>query len=118
PTLGGAPNGAPVPEARAVTSSAQREPALQRLAARLTGSKLFWTLFMLLVFGLPLVRSILRPLPAAPPVLGTMPAYSLVDAQGKPFESRALAGRIVIAEFVTPAALALAPSPLDQLQRR
>jgi hypothetical protein len=99
-------------------STVPTAPALQRLAARLTGSTLFWSVFMLLVFGLPIVRSVLRPLPEAAPVLGTMPSFSLVDAEGHPFESSALAGRIVIAEFVSPSALALAPSPLDQLQRR
>jgi hypothetical protein len=40
----------------------------QRLAARLTGSPWFWAVFVLTVFGLPIVRSIARDLPAAPPV--------------------------------------------------
>ncbi|MEO6324569.1 MAG: hypothetical protein ABIT01_02615 [Thermoanaerobaculia bacterium] len=94
------------------------EPPLQRLAARVTGSWVFWLVFTSLAFGLPLVRSVLRPLPEAPPVLGTMPSYALVDARGQAFESSAMLGRILIAEFVSPSALALAPSPLDQLQRR
>lgn len=94
------------------------EPALQRLAARLTGSAWFWSFFLVMVFGLPLVRSILRPLPAPAPVLGEMPAFELVDSRGKTFSSKDVTGRIVIAEFTTPALLAASASPLAQLQRR
>ncbi|HQQ78338.1 MAG TPA: hypothetical protein PLB01_13370, partial [Thermoanaerobaculia bacterium] len=53
----------------------------QRLAARLTGSPWFWAVFVFAVFAVPVFRSVTRPLPAAPPVLGELPAFALTDQQ-------------------------------------
>jgi hypothetical protein len=90
----------------------------QRIAARLTGSPWFWTLFVAAVFTLPLVRSVRRALPPAPPVLGSFPAFALVDQAGNPVRETALRGHLVVAEFTTAAALAEGGSPLAKLQRR
>jgi len=90
----------------------------QRVAAALTGSPWFWALFVAAVFTLPLVRSIRRALPAAPPVLGTFPAFSLVDQAGKPFADTDLRGHLVILEFTSAEAFGSGGSPLAKLQRR
>jgi hypothetical protein len=69
-------------------------------------------------FALPLVRSVRRALPPAPPVLGSFPAFSLVDQAGNPVRDADLRGHLVVAEFTTAAALAAGGSPLAKLQRR
>ena len=94
----------------------------QRIAARLTGSPWFWALFVAAAFTLPLVRSVRRALPPAPPVLGTFPAFALVDQAGNPVRGTDLRGHLVILEFTSADALADARSgggsSLAKLQRR
>jgi len=95
----------------------------QRVAARLTGSPWFWVLFVAAVFTLPLVRSVRRTLPAAPPVLGTFPAFALVDQAGNPFGGTSLRGHLVVLEFTSAESLADVRSggggsPLAKMQRR
>ncbi|MGZ6988150.1 MAG: hypothetical protein ACXVH0_04235 [Thermoanaerobaculia bacterium] len=90
----------------------------QRIAARLTGSPWFWALFVAAAFALPLVRSVRRALPPAPPVLGSFPAFSLVDQAGNSVGEADLRGHLVVAEFTTAAALVEGGSPLAKLQRR
>ena len=52
------------------------------------------------LFGLPIVRSVSRQLGASPPVLGTLPAFTLTDQRGQPFGTRELAGRVWVADFI------------------
>jgi len=104
----------PVPMASAPP---QRIALPQQIAARLTGSGWFWALFLATGFAFPIVRSVLRELPAAPPVLGTLPPYELVDQAGRPFRSADLRG-IVILEFASADALRAEGSPLAMLQKR
>jgi len=90
----------------------------QRIAARLTGSPWFWSLFVAFAFALPLVRSFARPLPATPPVHGVLPAFALQDQYGKPVTDSSLRGTLVLAEFVPASRLAGNPTPLALLQKR
>jgi hypothetical protein len=90
----------------------------QRVAARLTGSPWFWALIVGTAFTLPLVRSVRRALPPAPPVLGTFPAFALVDQAGKPVRETDLRGHLVVLEFTSADAIAAGGSPLAKLQRR
>jgi len=90
----------------------------QRVAARLTGNRWFWALFVAAAFALPLVRSVRRALPPSPPVLGSFPAFSLVDQAGHAVRDTDLLRHLVVAEFTTAAALAEGGSPLAKLQRR
>jgi hypothetical protein len=90
----------------------------QRVAARLTGSPWFWALLVGASFTLPLVRSVRRALPPAPPVLGTFPAFAFVDQAGKPVRETDLRGHLVVLEFTSADALAAGGSPLAKLQRR
>ncbi len=105
------------PALASTTLPSRSEPRLQRFAARLVGSRLFWALFVGLGFTLPLVRSVLRQLPPPPPILGTLPAFALVDETGRPFTNQNLARRLVIAEFASPAGVRDG-SPLARLQTR
>jgi hypothetical protein len=90
----------------------------QRAAARLTGSPWFWAVFVAAVFTLPLIRSVRRALPPAPPVLGTFPAFALVDQAGNPVRETDLRGHLVVLEFTSADGLAAGGSPLAKLQRR
>jgi hypothetical protein len=69
-------------------------------------------------FALPLVRSVRRALPPAPPVLGSFPSFSLMDQAGNSVGKADLRGHLVVAEFTTAAALVEGGSPLAKLQRR
>jgi protein SCO1 len=71
-----------------------------RPAARLAGRPTIWILALGLLFAVPLVRSMTRRLSAAPPILGTLPAFSLTDQRGQPFGTRELAGKVWVADFI------------------
>ena len=105
PLSGGAPAFSLFPK-KSFSSSPQSSPLLQRAAARVTGSRLFWVVFVAVAFALPLVRSVRRALPPAPPVLGSFPAFALVDQAGHPVREADLRGYFVVVEFTTAAALA------------
>jgi len=104
--------------AAAISRTPSAPALLQRAAARVTGSRLFWALFVAAAFALPLVRSVRRALPPAPPVLGSFPAFALVDQTGNSVHETDLRGHLIVAEFTTAAALAEGGSPLAKLQRR
>jgi len=59
-----------------------------------------WTGFLALVMALPVVRAALPAPVPPPPVLGTVPAFRLVDQTGAPFGPGQLAGRVWVADFV------------------
>jgi protein SCO1/2 len=44
--------------------------------------------------------SLRRPLPPAPPVIATLPAFELTDQAGRPFGSKDLEGRVWVASFI------------------
>jgi protein SCO1 len=93
-------------------------PAPQRIAAALTGSPWFWAVFVAAAFAFPIVRSLNRPLPATPPVLGVLPAFALNDQYGKPITDVSLRGTLVLAEFVSAERISGRPTPLAELQKR
>jgi len=90
----------------------------QRIAAAATGSPWFWGVFVAIAFSLPIARSLVRPLPAAPPVLGVLPAFTLTDQYGKAVTDASLKGTLVLAEFVSAERLSGKPTPLAELQKR
>jgi protein SCO1 len=61
---------------------------------------LFWVVALAVLFGVPVARSVLRRLPPPPPVLGTVPAFTMTDQRGLPFGTRELAGKVWIANFI------------------
>jgi protein SCO1/2 len=63
----------------------------------LVGRPGFWVLAVGLLFGVPLVRALRRPVPKMPPVLSTPPPFSLTRENGAPFGSKELAGKVYIA---------------------
>ena len=55
---------------------------LQASLARLTGRRLFWALFVGILFALPITRSLARTLPPAPLVMGEVEPFELTDQYG------------------------------------
>jgi cytochrome oxidase Cu insertion factor (SCO1/SenC/PrrC family) len=74
--------------------------------------------FVFAVFAVPVFRSVTRPLPAAPPVLGELPAFVLTDQQGRPVTAESLRGFVVLAEFVSAERFAEKPTTAASLVRR
>ncbi|HEY2900720.1 MAG TPA: SCO family protein [Polyangia bacterium] len=69
-------------------------------AARLLGRPVFWVVAVSFLFGVPLGRSFLRRVPAAPPVLGTVPAFALTDQAGRRMGTAELQGKVWVADFI------------------
>jgi protein SCO1 len=67
---------------------------------RLVSRPLFWVLTVTVLFALPLGRSIFRHLPPPAPVLGSVPAFTMTDQQGRSFGSANLEGRVWVADFI------------------
>ena len=68
-----------------------------------SGRSIFANPFVWAFFAGILVLTLIRPLlkfePDPPPVLGTIPAFSLIDQAGEPFGSADLDGRVYVASF-------------------
>jgi protein SCO1/2 len=80
-----------------------RPPLGARLdaAARAAAARpLFWIAIVAAAAAWPVVWSLRTPVPAPPPVLGTVPPFELTDHAGRAFGSRELAGRVWIASFL------------------
>jgi protein SCO1/2 len=61
--------------------------------------KFFAAAFVIGAVSLTAIRPLLRRVPEPPPVLGQVPAFELTAADGKPFGSRELAGRVYVVNF-------------------
>jgi protein SCO1/2 len=68
--------------------------------SRLLGRPLFWVAALVVLFGVPVARSLARRVPPPPPVLGTLPAFTLTDQHGHPFGTTDLAGKVWVADFI------------------
>jgi protein SCO1/2 len=67
-----------------------------------------WAFLAGIVF-LTLIRPLLRFEPNPPPVLGVLPAYSLVDSSGARFGSEQLAGQVYVANFFFTSCASICP---------
>lgn len=73
---------------------------VHRIAARLTGSWVFWVAALGAAFAMPVVRSVRRDLPPPPPVLGQVPDFTFTDENGEPFSLADLRGKVWVADFI------------------
>jgi protein SCO1 len=55
--------------------------------------------FLIGIATLTALRPFLRHEPAPPPILSKLPAYTLIDSDGKPYGSEQLAGQVYIVSF-------------------
>ena len=65
-------------------------------------SKLFWIAAVLILFSFPLLLSFQRPKIQAPPILGQMGTFQLINQDGLPFGNKEIAGSILLVNFVFP----------------
>src|SRR6266849_6616224 len=81
--------------------------AVQRLGSRvqarlaaLVSRPLFWSLFIALGLGIPIVRALRVALPRPLPVLSAVPEFHLTDQNGEPFGSQQLRGKVWVANAI------------------
>ncbi len=94
---------------------------LQRLAARLFGSPIFWTFFVALAFSLPLARVLRAKVPPHLPVLGRISDFELVDQNERPCGTTELRGRVWLASAIETTSGSTADqlaTELGKIQRR
>src|SRR5579872_4602645 len=70
------------------------------LVARALGRPAFWFAALAVLFGVPLGRSLLRQTPPPPPVLGTLPSFTLTDQTGHPMGTAELRDKVWVADFI------------------
>src|SRR5437773_7686174 len=86
-----------------VTAPPAKPPASRQslgAVSRVVGRPAFWVALLAVLFTLPVLRSVFRPLPPAPPVLATVPAFTMTDQTGHPFGSKDLEGKVWVADFI------------------
>jgi protein SCO1/2 len=77
---------------------ANDEPRAESGPRSLLASPWVWA-FLAGILVLTLIRPLLRFEPEPPPVMGEIPAFSLVDQDGNPFGSEDLSGSVYVANF-------------------
>jgi protein SCO1/2 len=75
--------------------------AIQRFVAALVGRPAFWAIFLAVGFAFPIVRSMTRKLPPAPPHLGEVAPFTLVDHAGEKVTLESLRGKVWVADFIS-----------------
>jgi protein SCO1/2 len=84
-------------------STAEAAPAPSRLDAairQLVGRPAAWVVLVGAIASWPFVWALRTPIPPPPPVVAALPAFELVDQEGRPFGSADLRGRVWIASFI------------------
>ncbi|MBZ0156250.1 MAG: SCO family protein [Alphaproteobacteria bacterium] len=85
-------------EAESPENDTPAPPERSRIA-QLARSPFLWA-FLFGIVLLTLIRPFLRNVPDPPPVIGEIPAFTLVNQDGEPFGSANLAGDVYIAGFI------------------
>jgi len=80
---------------------ARRAPSVQERAARFVGSPKAWILAFLVLFALPLGRTLAREVPTPPELALELPPFELTNQRGEAFSmEKNLRGKIWVADFV------------------
>jgi protein SCO1 len=93
----------------------------RRWSWRFAGSALFWGMIVAVGLLVPIVTRVWRPAPQPLPVLGTLPAFTLVDQEGRPSGSADLRGHVWVASFIFTRCPTICPvivSTLGRIQHR
>jgi len=61
---------------------------------------MFWVGTVAVLLAVPLSMGLTREAPSFPRVLGSLPDFSLLDQDGRPFESSGMRGAVWIADFI------------------
>lgn len=73
---------------------------VQRRMAALVGRPAFWALVLTIGLAVPILNQVTQPRVPPLPVLGTLPAFHLTAADGRPFGSKELKGTVWVAGFI------------------
>ena len=73
--------------------------------------------FLIGIVTLTAIRPLLRHIPEPPPVIGQVPDFSLVDAEGHPFGSQELRGQVYIASFFFTSCRSICPAIMQGMGR-
>lgn len=65
------------------------------------------------IVTIPLIRPLTRHIPEPPPIVGSLPAFELVDQDGKPFGSAQLEGRVWVGLFFFASCRSVCPPLLE-----
>jgi protein SCO1/2 len=76
-----------------------------------------WAGFIALIMAVPLLRQRMEPPLPPPPVLGSVPAFRLVDQTGAVFGPERLAGRVWVANFIFTRCPSICPEMTGRLVR-
>ncbi|ABS27065.1 SCO family protein [Anaeromyxobacter sp. Fw109-5] len=93
--------------------AARLDSAVRAAAAR----PLLWVGAVLLLAAWPVVWALRTDVPPPPPVLGEVPAFELVDQDGRAFGSADLSGRIWVASFIFTRCPTVCPAITRQMER-
>jgi protein SCO1/2 len=83
---------------------------------KLVSSKIFWLLFVAIVFTYPVYRSLNRTLPPELPVLFQLPEFKLQSQNNQPFGSKDLKGKAYIASFMFTSCPTICPNLMEKMQ--
>lgn len=73
--------------------------------------------FVIGIVTLTAIRPLLRHVPAPPPVIGQVPAYTLVDDAGKPYGSQDLQGQVYVVSFFFTSCRSICPAIMRGMAR-
>jgi protein SCO1 len=76
-----------------------------------------WAGFIALIMAVPLLHQRMEPPLPPPPILGTAPAFRLVDQSGAAFGPERLAGRVWLASFIFTRCPSICPEMTNRLVR-
>ncbi len=88
----------------------------QHWVERLVLNKWFWVLAVGFFFAYPALKSVQRELPAELPVLYQLPAFTLLNEEGRAFGSEDLHGKVYVASFLFTSCTTACPIILKELQ--
>lgn len=66
---------------------------------------------------IPLLRPLTRRIPPPPPVLGTLPAFKLIDHHGKPFGRKQMLGTVHVVKFFFTRCPSICPKMMKAMRR-
>ncbi|PIP93007.1 MAG: photosynthetic protein synthase I [Bdellovibrio sp. CG12_big_fil_rev_8_21_14_0_65_39_13] len=84
--------------------------------SKLVSNKLFWLLFLIIVFSYPIIRSMYRELPPELPKYFQLKEYSLINEFNQPFGSKNLKGKAYLATFAFTSCPTTCPGLMEKMQ--
>ena len=84
---------------------------------RLMLKKSFWFIFLTIMFSYPIYQSLNRKLPPALPKMHKIPSFSLINEFNKPFGTKDIKGKVVIASFMFTACPTICPGLMNNMQK-